>query len=152
RHVQQDAAKGQRQTDTALGTQFLTDLRADELHPLDGNFLGRVVGADQLGNPAAHVGVITGQTDHDVRCGTEVLHYGIAITGGLHPLEHRRQIYRLVVAQPDLSNHGEVQTEVQPLDDRGGDGGQTEYQCDDEERLAPAHEVDGFIKHLFGFS
>src|SRR5690606_40317671 len=81
--------------------QFLTDLRADELHPLDGNFLGRVVGADQLGNPAAHVGVITGQTDHDVRCGTEVLHYGIAKSGRLQRLAHSRQIYRLAVARSE---------------------------------------------------
>src|SRR5690606_28391882 len=151
-HVQQDAAKGQQQSDTALVTQLLTELRADELHPLDGDFLGGVVGADQLGNPAAHVGVITGQTDHDVRCGTEVLHYGIAESGRLQRLAHSRQIYRLAVTQLDLSTPGEVQTEVQPLDDQAGDGGQTEYQCDDVERLAPAHEVDGVVKHLFGSS
>src|SRR5690606_3420156 len=152
RHVQQDAAKGQQQTDTALITQFLTDLRADELHPLDGNFLGRVVGADQLGNPAAHVGVITGQTDHDVRGRAEVLDDGIAQTSSLQRLADAAQIDRLAVAQLDLCPPGEVQTEVQPLDDQAGDGGQTEYQCDDVERLAPAHEVDGVVKHLLGSS
>src|SRR5690606_17310152 len=83
-----------------------------------------------------------------VRCGTEVLHYGIAKSGRLQRLAHSRQIYRLAVAQLDLSPPGEVQTEVQPLDDQAGDGGQTEYQCDDVERLAPAHEVDGVVKPM----
>src|SRR5690606_3830354 len=103
-------------------------------------------------NPAAHVGVITGQTDHDVRCGTEVLHYGIAKSGRLQRLAHSRQIYRLAVAQLDLSPPGEVQTEVQPLDDQAGDGGQTEDQCDEVERRVPAHDVDGVVKHLLGSS
>src|SRR5690554_2665508 len=151
-HVQQDAAKGQQQTDTALVTQLLTDLRADELHPLDGNFLVRVVGPDQPGDLAAHVGVIAGQTDHAVRGRAEVLDDGIAQPSSLQRLADAAQIDRLAVAQLDLSPPGEVQTEVQPLDDQAGDGGQTEYQCDDVEQLAPAHEVDGVVKHLLGSS
>src|SRR5690606_13891592 len=131
---------------------LLTDLRADELHPLDGNFLVRVVGPDQPGGLAAHVGVSAGQTDRDVRGRAEVLDDGIAQTSSLQRLADAAQIDRLSVAQLDLCTPGEVEAEVHALDHDTDDGGQAEYQCDDVERLAPAHEVDGFIKHLFGSS
>ncbi|MNN35338.1 hypothetical protein D3C81_1491880 [compost metagenome] len=140
--VDQDATESQQHAQATLVAQLFTDLRADELHPLQARHvagIGQLQGSSDL---LAQFRIVAGHAHQHVLGIAEALHYGIGVARFDQLLANLAQFGRLLVGELDQRTAGEVQAEVDALGEPAEQRKQGQGKGGGERNIAYAHEVD----------
>ena len=143
-HVQQDAADGQQHAQAALIAQLLTNLRPDKLDSLDDD-LAAFGAFDHVCHLITQVRVIARQTDQHIGGGAEVLHDRIVPAVFTQGQTNLFQISGFAVVELNQRTAGEVQPQIQLLDDQTAQRGNHQHNGYGKEEFAQTEEIDGSI-------